>query len=204
MTIHATIFAIFVSYNQKRFRSLTEKEIIEGCCKGDSAAQRALYERYGPTMFGVCCRYVADRTLAEDLLHDGFITLFTKIGDYRGEGSFEGWCRRIFVTTALGYLRKHNPLTQADELDKAVWLGSKEPDALEKMSGREVAELIARLPEGFRTILNLYAVEGYSHKEIGEMLGISEVTSRSQYSRARAKLMEAIERRERVGMKDMA
>lgn len=147
-------------------------------------------------MFGVCCRYTGDRATAEDLLHDGFITIYTKIGEYRGEGSFEGWCRRIFVNTALGNLRKKNPLSESDELDKAVWLSDRQEDAIDKMSGEELLDIVAALPDGYRTILNLYAVEGYSHKEIGEMMGISENTSRSQYFRARARLMEAIGKKE--------
>lgn len=143
-------------------------------------------------MYGVCLRYVKDRSLAEDIMHDGFITIFTKIGEFRGEGSFEGWCRRIFVNTALGHLRKKNALDESDNIDDIRWLEGGGTDAVEKMSGDELLEVIDHLPQGYRTILNLYAVEGYSHKEIGEMLGISENTSRSQYFRARGKLMEII------------
>lgn len=172
---------------------MSESEIIEGCRRGDAVSQRELYERYAATMYGVCCRYAGDRTLAEDLLHDGFITIYTKIGEYRGDGSFEGWCRRIFVNTALGYLRKKNPLSASDDIAEAVWLSDTHEDALDKMSGDELLEIVGSLPDGYRTILNLYAVEGYSHKEIGQMLGISENTSRSQYFRARARLIEAIE-----------
>ena len=144
-------------------------------------------------MFAVCLRYVKERALAEDLLHDGFITVFTKIGEYRGEGSFQGWCRRIFVNTALGHLRKNNPLAEADEIDEVRTLATRQSDAIEQMSGVEIMEMIGELSEGYRTVLNLYAVEGFSHKEIGEMLGISENTSRSQYFRARSRLMELIE-----------
>lgn len=143
-------------------------------------------------MMGICCRYVRDRAAAEDLLHDGFITVFTKIGEFRSEGSFEGWCKRIFVNTALGCLRKRNPVTESDQIETVGWLDSGDTDAIEKMSGDELMEVICQLPDGYRTILNLYAVEGYSHKEIGQMLGISENTSRSQYFRARGRLMELI------------
>lgn len=148
--------------------------------------------RFSSLMYGVCLRYVKDRSLAEDIMHDGFITIFTKIGEFRGEGSFEGWCRRIFVNTALGHLRKKNALDESDNIDDIRWLEGGGTDAVEKMSGDELLEVIDHLPQGYRTILNLYAVEGYSHKEIGEMLGISENTSRSQYFRARGKLMEII------------
>ncbi|MCC8019344.1 MAG: sigma-70 family RNA polymerase sigma factor [Rikenellaceae bacterium] len=171
---------------------MTEKEIIEGCRRGDPLSQRELYMRFSSLMYGVCLRYVKDRSLAEDIMHDGFITIFTKIGEFRGEGSFEGWCRRIFVNTALGHLRKKNALDESDNIDDIRWLEGGGTDAVEKMSGDELLEVIDHLPQGYRTILNLYAVEGYSHKEIGEMLGISENTSRSQYFRARGKLMEII------------
>ncbi|MCC8034481.1 MAG: sigma-70 family RNA polymerase sigma factor [Rikenellaceae bacterium] len=171
---------------------MTERQIIEGCCRGDAVSQRELYERFSGSMYGICLRYVRDKALAEDILHDGFITVFTKIGEFRGEGSFEGWCRRIFVNTALGHLRKKSALTESESIDQVRWLEVDDADAVEKMSGEEVLELIDHLPQGYRTILNLYAVEGYSHKEIGEMLGISENTSRSQYFRARGKLIEAI------------
>lgn len=146
-------------------------------------------------MFSVCLRYVKERAVAEDLLHDGFITVFTKISEYRGEGSFQGWCRRIFVNTALGHLRKNNPLNEAGDITEMRALASHQSDAVEQMSGTELLDMIGELSEGYRTVLNLYAVEGFSHKEIGDMLGISENTSRSQYFRARGRLMELIEQR---------
>lgn len=176
---------------------MTEKEIIEGCRRGDPASQRELYERFSPVMLGVCYRYVKDIQTAEDLLHDGFITILTKIDEFRGEGSFEGWCRRIFVNTALGFLRKKNPLAESSDIDDMYWLRSEQVGAVEKMSTNELIELIQQLPDGYRAVLNMYAIEGYSHKEIGEELGISENTSRSQYFRARGRLMEMIEERDK-------
>ena len=171
---------------------LTEQEIIDGCKRANGVAQRELYERYGAIMFGVCCRYVSDRATAEDLLHDGFITVFTKIGEFRGEGSFEGWCRRIFVNTALGYLRRKNPLGESDNIEDVPKLYDQQDDAVDRMSGEELVAMVSELHDGYRTILNLYAVEGYSHKEIGDTLGITENTSRSQYFRARGRLMVLI------------
>lgn len=171
---------------------MTERQIIEGCKNADNDARRELYTRYSRVMFGVCCRYVKDPMQAEDILHDGFITLFTKIKDYRSEGSFEGWCRRIFVTTALGYLRKKNPINEAVDIDTQYTLNNKEASVIEQMSEADLLKTIDKLPEGYRTILNLYAIEGYSHKEIAEMLGINENTSRSQYSRARTRLSELL------------
>lgn len=165
---------------------------MSGCRSGDADARSALYERYGGVLYSICCRYMKDRVIAEDLLHDSMITIFTKIGDYRGEGSFEGWCKRITVNTVLGYLRKSNPLNNIVEIDSAISIGDKDADIISQIGNNELIKAIQSLPDGYRTILNLYAIEGYSHKEIGEILNISEVTSRSQYSRARARLIDIL------------
>ena len=146
-------------------------------------------------MFGVCLRYVCDRSTAEDLMQEGFITVFTKINTYRGDGSFEGWLRRIFVNTALGHLRKHNVLSDAAELEDTQVSQTLEASAVERLSADELRHCIEQLPEGYRTVLNLFAIEGYSHREIASMLGISEGTSRSQYLRAKASLKTFIDRR---------
>ena len=166
--------------------------MIEGCRKGDALARTELYERLSGLMYGLCCRYVKDRDTAQDLLHDGFIVLYTKIDEYRGEGSFEGWCRRVFINTALGYLRKNAPWQDSDRVEEVPGLSDKEWSAFEKLSAQDLAACIEKLPEGYRTILNLHAVEGYSHKEVASMLNIHENTSRSQYSRARNKLQEML------------
>ena len=173
-------------------------QLIEACRKGDRAAQRALYDRLAPRMFPVCIRYVGDRTVAEDILQDGFITLFTRLDSYKGDGSFEGWARRIFVTTALMSLRKKDALKVSDELEVARGIPTELATQVENLGYKELMELITGLPAGFRTVFNMYAIEGYSHKEIGETLGISEVTSRSQFSRARALLPSKIRERENV------
>ena len=149
-------------------------------------------------MFPVCIRYVGDRALAEDILQDGFVTLFTRIDSYKGEGSFEGWARRIFVTTALMSLRKKDALKLSDELETARGMKTEITGQMENIGYKELMELVMSLPTGFRTVFNMYAVEGYSHKEIGDILGISEVTSRSQFSRARALLQSKIKERENV------
>ncbi len=149
-----------------------------------------MYELLAPRMFGVIRRYIKESATAEDLLHDGFVTLYTKIGDYRGEGAFEAWCRKIFVNTALGHLRKNSMVLTEDYSDMPRGAAQVKDDVVERMSAEDIMACIARLPSGYGTILNLYAVEGYSHAEIAEMLNISENTSRSQYSRARARLSE--------------
>ena len=149
-------------------------------------------------MFPVCIRYVGDRTVAEDILQDGFVTLFTRLDSYKGEGAFEGWARKIFVTTALMYLRKKDALKMSDDLEVARGLKTDTVSPVENIGYKELMELVTDLPTGFRTVFNMYAVEGYSHKEIAEALDISEVTSRSQFSRARAMLQKKIKERENV------
>lgn len=149
-------------------------------------------------MFPVCLRYVSDRSLAEDIMQEGFITLFTKLGSYKGDGSFEGWARRIFVTTALMALRKKDALKMSDELDSVRGMKTDTYSQIQNLGYKELMKLIMSLPTGFRTVFNLYAVEGYSHKEIADMLGITETTSRTQLSRARIWLQKKIEERDNV------
>ena len=157
-----------------------------------------LYDRLAPRMFPLCIRYVGDRALAEDILQDGFITLFTRLKDYKGEGSFEGWARRIFVTTALMDLRKKDALKMSEDLDAARGLKTETVSQVQNIGYKELMELIMTLPPGFRTVFNMYAIEGYSHKDISEILGISETTSRTQLSRARIWLQNKIKEREDV------
>ena len=143
-------------------------------------------------------RYLGDRALAEDILQDGFITLFTRLESYKGEGSFEGWARRIFVTTSLMSLRKKDALKMSEDLEAARGLRTDTASQIQNIGYKELMDLIMTLPPGFRTVFNMYAIEGYSHKEIGEMLGITETTSRTQLSRARVWLQEKIKKRENV------
>lgn len=171
------------------------EQIIEGCRLGNSDARRELYELYGAKMFGVVRRYVRDASTAEDLLHDGFVTLYMRIGDYRGEGSFEGWCRRIFVNTVLSYFRKKNPLNMADEVDTVAGRVSPPGGAIDTLTADEIKRCVDELPDGYRMVFNMHAVEEYSYDEIAEVLNISEVTVRSQYLRARTKLMEIMKKR---------
>lgn len=173
-------------------------QLIESCIKGDRASQKALYDRLAPRMFPLCIRYVGDRSLAEDILQDGFITLFTRLDSYKGDGSFEGWARKVFVTTALMSLRKKDALKMSDELDVAKGMKADMTTQIQSIGYKELMALITTLPPGFRTVFNMYAIEGFSHKEIGEMLGISETTSRTQLSRARIWLQNKIKEREDV------
>ena len=167
-------------------------QLIESCKKGNRVAQKVLYDSLASRMFPVCIRYVGDRALAEDILQEGFITLFTHLDSYKGEGSFEGWARRIFVTTALMYLRKKDALKMSEELDTARGMKAETVSQVQNIGYKELMALIMQLPPGFRTVFNLYSIEGYSHKEIGDMLGISETTSRTQLSRARIWLQKKL------------
>lgn len=169
-------------------------DLINGCRKHDRKAQRLLYEKLAGKMFPVCLRYMGDRERAKDIMHDGFITLFDKLSEYRGEGSFEGWARRIFITTALMQLRKNDVLRNSGQIDGKLPVRIIEisPAETGKLDAERIMKLIVSMPEGFRTVFNLFAIEGFSHKEIAERLGIGEGGSRSQLSRARIWLQERI------------
>ena len=175
-------------------KEISEKELIDLCRKGDRKAQKAVFDRLAPKMFPVCLRYIPEREVAQDLLQDGFVTLFTKIDSYKGNGSFEGWARTVFVTTVLMYLRKKDALKMSEDITVARNLSSEGSTQIQALGYKELLKMISELPTGFRTVFNLYVIEGFSHKDIAEMLGISEVTSRSQLSRARAMLQEKIKR----------
>jgi RNA polymerase sigma factor (sigma-70 family) len=178
-------------------RSLSEKELIQGCRQGQEKARRRLYELYAGRMLGLCRRYVGDRDTAEDIMIQGFMRVFERIAQYSGEGSFEGWMKRIMINEALGYLRKAKTMYLEVDIEKA----EQEPDFGFLESHLEAAELLAmidRMPPGYKTVFNLYAIEGYNHREIGALLGISENTSKSQLSRARMYLQHQLLERERV------
>lgn len=171
-----------------------DQRLLDKCMKGDRNAQKALFDHLAPKMLSVCLRYVGNRTWAEDVLQDGFVTLFTKLDSYKGEGSFEGWARKIFVNTALMDLRRKDALKMSDDIEEARSLSSDIGTPIQDIGYKELMALITELPPGFRTVFNMFVVEGYSHKEIAEKLGITEVTSRSQLNRARAWLQHRIKR----------
>ena len=145
-------------------------------------------------MFAVCLRYMGDRMPAEDILQDGFITLFSKLDSYSGEGSFEGWARKIFVNTALMSLRKTDALKLSDDLEEAGNLSIDISTQIQNIGYKEIMKIVMKLPDGYRTVFNMFVVEGFSHKEIAQALNISEVTSRSQLQRARMILQEKIKK----------
>lgn len=169
--------------------AMTDEQLLEAILRQDATAQRRLYEKYARKMFGVCLRYARSREEAEDLLQDGFLKVFQKLSSFKCEGSLEGWIRRVIVNTSLDYIRQQK-LQWADP--ETIEEPGTDAGVIEKMNAGELLALIQQLPTGFRTVFNLYAIEGYSHREIGEMLQISEGTSKSQYARARVQLMERI------------
>ena len=166
--------------------------IVLGCQDGDAHAQRALYTLFAGKMMGVSLRYAGSREEAQDILQDGFVKVFTNIHKFEAKGSLEGWIRRIIVNTALEALRKKDALRYSSELEHHESLMAQVPNAEDALAEQELMTLVQSLPTGFRTVFNLYAIEGYSHKEIAEMLNISAGTSKSQYARARAVLQRAL------------
>lgn len=173
---------------------LSDSELVQRCLKGDASAQKQFYDRFARRMLGVCYRYVQNLHEAEDVLQEGYIRAFRYLKDYRGQGSLEGWLRRIMVTTALNYLKKESHFREELELNAAQQETTGAVDILQRLENEEVIKLIKQLSPGYRSVLNLFAIEGYSHKEIGEMLGIGESTSRSQYTRAKQILLKKIEK----------
>lgn len=170
------------------------EQIIDGCRKADNSARRELYERYSRLIFGVLCRYVPNRAEAEDLLHDCFITIFTRVSDYRGEGSFEGWCRRIAVHTALDHLRRSNRLeiTEIESNLATINQTAVNPDILDRYSTEEVVAMIGQLTPVTRAVFNLRVVDGLDYHQIAQELGIKESTARSQFRRAREAMIELL------------
>ncbi len=167
-----------------------EREWIRLCQEQDRRGQYAVYQQYAGRMMAVCRRYLGQSPDAEDALQEGFMKVFTKIDQFTEGKSFEGWMRRIMVNESLMKLRKNGSIYVKD-IDEA-WDIGQPADALMQLSAHEIEELIAAMPLGYRTIFNLYAIEGYSHQEISKILNISEGTSKSQLSRARALLQTKI------------
>ena len=170
-------------------KSVTEEDLIKGCINLDSTAQKQLYEKYSAKMFGICLRYVKDYSEAEDVLVTAFMKVFDRLVQYKGQGSFEGWIRRVTINEALTFLRKNRNMYLEVEIEKV----DKEPEFQKLENELEVEDLlnmVKRLPEGYRTVFNLYAIEGYTHREIAKKLEINVNTSKSQLSRARKLLQK--------------
>lgn len=169
-----------------------EQQLISGCQNGDRRAQKQLYEAFSGKMMGVCLRYCKDRETARDLLHDGFLKVYSHIVDYEGKGSFEGWIRRIMINTALEHIRRQNDEGFRLNIEEAYTLSNGDLSILDKMQAEELIKLIQKLPDIYRTVFNLFVVEGYSHKEIADEMNITESSSRVYLTRAKQSLQEML------------
>ncbi|MDR2954124.1 MAG: sigma-70 family RNA polymerase sigma factor [Prevotella sp.] len=174
---------------------MNELQILAGCKEQKREAQKMLYDKYARKMYSICLRYCSDADSAQDLLQDGFMKVFANISSFQEKGSFEGWLKRIFINLALENLRKKkNVIQTSDDVQNIpdVVDDSTEDEEMYKISEDELLKMIQELPQGYATVFNLYAIEDYSHKEIAELLGINESTSRSQYVRARQLLQAKV------------
>lgn len=174
---------------------MTEEAILKGCLQNDPAAQKELYNRYSPKMLSVCYRFAHNREDAEDMLQEGFIKIFSQMHTFGNRGAFEGWIRRIIVHTCINILKKNKKFNESVDIIHATGAVTREESVPSIVQAKQIVECIRMLPIGYRTVLNLYAIEGYSHREIGNLLDIEESTSRSQYTRAKAMLEEILVRK---------
>src|SRR5258708_7465120 len=168
-----------------------ENELIEGCKRRDHHAQELLYQQFSGKMYSVCCRYIKDKMGAEDVLVMALSKVFDRIDQYKGEGSFEGWIRKVIVNESLTYLRRNKNMYLETEIEAV----DREPNYQQMenhLQAEDLLKMINVLPAGYRIVFNMYAIDGYSHKEIAEYLGIHEGTSKSQLSRARIMLQRSL------------
>ncbi|HEX5169405.1 MAG TPA: sigma-70 family RNA polymerase sigma factor [Cyclobacteriaceae bacterium] len=180
-----------------------EHDLIKGCRQGDRNAQRELYESYSSKMYALCYRYVRNAMEAEDIMVMAFMKVFDRIDQFKGEGSFEGWIRRIMVNESLTHLRKNRNMYLEMDIDAAM----REPHYNQhehQLEAEDLINMIRELPAGYRAVFNMYAIDGYSHKEIAEQLGITESTSKSQLNRARAYLQKMLLNLEHVKEKKLS
>ena len=172
--------------------TISETDLINGCIRGDRQMQEELYNRFAGKMYAVCLRYANNAEDAQDLLQDGFVKVFRNLHRFRAEGSFEGWIRRVFINSSIEHFRKKSlQLSKVSEKEEET-IGDTDTSALDNLAEKDIVKLIQELSPGYRTVFNLYVVEGYSHREIGEKLGISEGTSKSQLARARSILQKKV------------
>jgi RNA polymerase sigma factor (sigma-70 family) len=170
-----------------------DNEIIKRCISGDTRAQKIFFDTYSRKMMGICLRYAANHEDAEDMMQEGWIKAFKNMHLFRFEGSMEGWIKKIMINTSLDWLRKNKKLQNQVEIDDIHENVYSDAATSELLTTKELLKIIQGLPAGYRTVFNLFAIEGYSHKEIADMLSISESTSKSQYSRARMQLQRIIQ-----------
>ena len=171
---------------------MDDTTLVIECVKGNPRAQRMLFDRFSSKMLGVCLRYAKDSEQADDILQDGFVKVFTKLKDFKNEGSLEGWIRRVMVNTALDQIRKNGKTIGDVSVDDVQYKIENNDHIAEQLMAEDLLKLINSMPDGYKVVFNMFAIEGYTHNEIADTLGISESTSKSQYSRARAYLRERI------------
>ena len=171
---------------------MTEEVILKGCLRNDPTAQRELYNQYSPKMLAVCYRYAHNREDAEDMLQEGFIKVFLQLRTFENRGSFEGWIRKIIVHTCINILKKNKKFNESVDLIHASAIQIREDSVPAVVQVKQIVECIRTLPIGYRTVLNLFAIEGYSHREIAQLLDIEESTSRSQFTRAKSMLEDLL------------
>lgn len=179
-------------------KDLEYPEIITLCLKGDRKAQKALFEQFAPKMLGLCRRYAVDDQEAQDMAQEGFIRLFNNLEKFRNTGPFEGWVRRIFVNTAIKYYHRQKTHHSATPAETAFDLEHRDVPVLDMLSEQELLRMLDTLPEGYKVVFNLYAIEGFSHAEIAELLNIQESTSRSQLVKARKMLQTKVNELQRI------
>ena len=180
------------------------KQLVEGCLLNKRQAQYQLYELMSAKMFAVCMRYCSNKEYAQDILQEGFVKVFTNLDKFRWDGSFEGWVRRIFVNTAIEHFRKESKLFPITDSETVLMYYPVIDDINHQLELEDLMSLVQKLSTGYRTIFNLYVIEGYSHKEIAEMLKISEGTSKSQLARARYLLQKNIQEAHRIKLPHVA
>jgi RNA polymerase sigma factor (sigma-70 family) len=172
---------------------LEDSDLIQGCLSQDRKVQEQLYNKFAPKMYGVCLRYSQNADDAQDILQDGFVKVFKNLEKFRNEGSFEGWLRRIFVNTSIEHFRKSSKMLSSHVETENLNIQDDSLGALDKLAERDIVKLLQELSPGYRQIFNMYVIEGFSHKDIAEQLGISEGTSKSQLARAKAILKKIVE-----------
>jgi len=178
---------------------VNDLEIIKGCARHDRKAQQMLYDKYSRFLLGVCMRYATDRAEAEDILQDSFLKIYFSIGDFSGTGSFAGWLRKVAVNTSITHYHKNLKHRYHIDIEEYVSVETGTSSFEEDLfTSDELYKVLNELPAGYRMVFNLYAVEGYKHKEIAEMLGIDTNTSKSQYSRAKAALRDKLDKLRRL------
>ena len=172
---------------------MDDATLVKECVKENAKAQHMLFERFSRKMLGVCLRYSKKLEEAEDVLQDGFVKVFSNLKDFTNEGSLEGWIRRIMVNTALDAIRKNTKFLKDISIDVVDFQIGNNDYTIEKMNAEDLLSLINSMPEGYKVVFNMYAIEGYKHNDIATTLGISESTSKSQYLRAKAYLRAKLE-----------